>query len=71
MTARKGCRVISPDNVRHTHCAPRQLRTTADKDMTSLGTDFETHANWQGNVEESAAKDFVGRKASTIALSKA
>jgi hypothetical protein len=37
------------------------------KDMTSLGTDFEIHANWQGNVEEPAAKDFVVRKARTIA----
>ncbi len=28
------------------------------------------HANRQGNVEEPAAKDFVARKARTIALSK-
>ncbi len=41
------------------------------KDMTSLGTDFEMHAIWQGYVEDSAAKDFVARKALTIALSKA
>ncbi len=41
------------------------------EDMTSLGTDFEMHAHWQGNVEEPAAKDFVARKAHTIALSKA
>ncbi len=41
------------------------------EDMTSFGTDFETHANWQGYVEEPAAKDFVVRKARTIALSKA
>jgi hypothetical protein len=40
------------------------------KDMTSLGTDFEMHANWQGYVEEPAVKDFVARKAHTIALSK-
>jgi hypothetical protein len=40
------------------------------KDMMSFGTDFETHANWQGNVEEPAAKDFVARKARTIALSE-
>jgi hypothetical protein len=40
------------------------------KDMTSLGTDFETHAIWQGYVEDPAAKDFVARKARTIALSK-
>jgi hypothetical protein len=39
--------------------------------MTSLGTDFETHAIWQGYVEDTAAKDFVARKARTIALSKA
>jgi hypothetical protein len=41
------------------------------EDMTSLGTDFETHAIWQGYVEDPAAKDFVARKACTIALSKA
>ncbi len=35
------------------------------KDMTSLGTDFETHANWQGNIEEPAVKDFIARKALT------
>jgi hypothetical protein len=29
------------------------------KDMMSLGTDFETHAIWQGYVEDPAAKDFV------------
>jgi hypothetical protein len=29
------------------------------KDMMPLGTDFETHAIWQGYVEEPAAKDFV------------
>ncbi len=39
--------------------------------MTSLGTDFETHANWQGYVEDPAANDFVTRKAHTISLSKA
>jgi hypothetical protein len=39
------------------------------KDMMSLGTDFETHAIWQGYVEDPAAKDFVVRKAHTIALS--
>ncbi len=27
------------------------------KDMMSLRTDFETHANWQGYIEEPAAKD--------------
>jgi hypothetical protein len=45
----------------------QQLR----KDMTSLGTNFEMHAIWQGYVEEPAAKDFVERNACTIALSKA
>jgi hypothetical protein len=40
------------------------------KDMTSLGTDFEMHAIWQGYFEEPAAKDFVARKAHTITLSK-
>jgi hypothetical protein len=39
--------------------------------MTSLGTDFEMHAIWQGYVEDPAAKDFVARKARTMALSKA
>jgi hypothetical protein len=39
--------------------------------MTSLRTDFEMHSNWQGYVEETAAKDFVARKALIIALSKA
>jgi hypothetical protein len=40
------------------------------KDMMSLGADFETHAIWQGYVEDPAAKDSVARKACTIALSK-
>ncbi len=40
------------------------------EDRMSLGTDFETHAIWQGHVEDPAAKDFVARKARTIALSK-
>jgi hypothetical protein len=38
--------------------------------MTSLGTDFEKHAKWQGYVEEPAAKDFVARKVRTIELIK-
>ena len=38
--------------------------------MTSLGTDFEMHAIWQGYIEDAAAKDFVVRKACTIALSE-
>ncbi len=41
------------------------------EDMASLWTIFETHANWQGYVEEPTAKDFVARKSCTIALSKA
>ncbi len=39
--------------------------------MTSFVTDFETHAIWQGYIEDPTAKDFVARKACTIALSKA
>jgi hypothetical protein len=39
--------------------------------MTSLGTDFEMHAIWQGYIEDPAAKDFVVRKAHNIALCKA
>jgi hypothetical protein len=38
--------------------------------MTSLGTDFEKRAKWQGSVEEPAAKDFVARKVRTIELTK-
>jgi hypothetical protein len=41
------------------------------KDMTSLGTDFEMHAIWQGYIEDCAARDFAARKACTNALSKA
>jgi hypothetical protein len=50
----------------HTHCASRQLGTTADRSTTFLGTDFEKRAIWQGSVEEPAAKDFVARKVCTI-----
>jgi hypothetical protein len=39
--------------------------------MTSFMTDFETHAIWQGYIEDPAAKHFVARKARTIALSEA
>jgi hypothetical protein len=39
--------------------------------MMSFGTDFETHAIWQGYAEDPAAKDFVARKACTITLRKA
>jgi hypothetical protein len=34
--------------------------------MTSLRTDFEKRAKWQGSVEEPAAKVFVVRKVHTI-----
>ena len=40
------------------------------EDMTSLRTDFEMHAKWQGSVEEPAAKDFVAREVCTIKLNK-
>jgi hypothetical protein len=39
--------------------------------MMSFVTDFETHAIWQGYVEDPAAMDFVAKKARTIALSEA
>jgi hypothetical protein len=39
--------------------------------MTSLKIDFEAHAYRQEYVEAPTAKDFVARKARTIALSKA
>jgi hypothetical protein len=39
--------------------------------MMSFMTDFEIHAICQAYVEDPAAKDFVARKACTIALSKA
>jgi hypothetical protein len=38
--------------------------------MTSIGTDFEKHAEWQGYVEEPAVKDFVVRKVRTIEWTK-
>ncbi len=38
--------------------------------ITSLGTDFETHAKCHGYVEEPAVKDFVARKVRTIKLTK-
>ncbi len=40
------------------------------EDMTSLGTDFKAHANWQGFIEEPAAKDFVARKPALSQLAK-
>jgi hypothetical protein len=39
--------------------------------MTSFVTDFEMHAIWRRYVEDPTAKDFVPRKARTIALSNA
>ncbi len=39
--------------------------------MMSIVTDFEMHAIWRGYVDDPAAKDFVVRKARTIALSEA
>ncbi len=38
--------------------------------MTSLGTDFEKRAKWQGSIEEPAAKDFVAREVHTIELTE-
>ncbi len=40
------------------------------EDMMSLGTDFETHAKWQGSIEEPTAKDFVARKVHTTVLNE-
>ena len=40
------------------------------EDMTSVGTDFETHAEWQGSIEEAAVKYFVARKVLTIELNE-
>jgi hypothetical protein len=40
------------------------------KDITSLWTDFEMHAKWQGSIEKPTAKDFVARKVCTIKLNK-
>jgi hypothetical protein len=39
--------------------------------MTSLGTDFETHANWQGYTEEPATKELIARNTCAIASGKA
>ncbi len=46
------------------------LGTWLLKDVTSVGTYFETHAIWQGYIEDPAAKGFLVRKACTITLSK-
>ncbi len=69
--ARKGRWVIGPWLSRVTStvllsCWGWQLL----EDMMSLGTDFETHAIWQGYVEDPAVKDFVARKTRTITLSE-
>jgi hypothetical protein len=40
------------------------------KDMTFLGTDFETHAIWQGYIEKPGAKDSVARKAPLLHQAK-
>jgi hypothetical protein len=34
--------------------------------MTSIVTDFEKHAKWQGYIEEPAAKNFIVKKICTI-----
>ncbi len=57
-------------HVRHTHCASRQLGTTAKQSTTFFGTDFEKHAIWQGSVEGPTAKDFVASKVHTIEWNK-
>ncbi len=59
-----------PTIVHHIHGNSVPLGTTVAQRYESLGTDFETHVIWQGYVEDLAAKDFIPRKACTIALSK-
>jgi hypothetical protein len=39
--------------------------------MMSLGTDFETHAYWQGYAEEPTAKELVAKNTHIIALGEA
>ncbi len=56
-----------PTIARHIHGAFMSLGMI----VTSLGTDFEMHAIWQGYVEEPTAKDFVAMEACTIALCEA
>ncbi len=62
------------DQQRLTHVTPTPLLGSwvlqPIKDMTSLGTDFEMHANWQGYIEVPAAKNFLARNVCTITLSK-
>ncbi len=69
--AKERCWVISPD-YRVSH--PRHFCAAGDaaaQRYMSFGNDLETHAIWQGYVEDPNAKGFVARKARTIALSKA
>ncbi len=68
-TARKGMLSDQPRLTRVTPTALLGSRVLQPiEDMTSLGTDFETHAKWQGSKEEPAAKNFVARKVHTIKL---
>ncbi len=60
----------APTNMHHIHSASVPLEMTVFWRYDVLGTDFETHAIWQGYVEEPTAKNFVAKKAHTIALSK-
>jgi hypothetical protein len=57
-----------------THVTPTALLGSwvlqSIEDMTSLGTAFETHAKWQGSIEEPTVKDFVARKVRTIELNE-
>jgi hypothetical protein len=62
---------LAPTIARLIYNASELLGTTVTQRYTSLGTDFEMHAIWQGYVEDPTAKDFVARKACTIALSEA
>jgi hypothetical protein len=40
------------------------------KGMTSFGTDFVTHTNWQGSVKEPTAKDSIAKNVCTTVLNK-
>ena len=61
----------APTIAHHIHGASVLLGTWSLKDMMSFGTDFETHAIWQGYVKDPAANDLLARTAHTIALGKA
>ncbi len=52
----------SPTHVRHTHCTPMQLGTTADRSMMFLGTDFEKHAIWQRVHWEARCEGFCSKE---------